>query len=164
MADRHQLSVTLPDDLADQVRAKVESGRFASESDVVIEALRTLEDRERCVEQWLRTEVVEAYDALAADPSRGLSLDEVRSSLAATHDRLAADARERLAVSSSLQRRKRSSTASTNISPAKLRWTSPPATSTPSWPESPAWSISRIAARRAATYDPACARSRSAAG
>jgi putative addiction module CopG family antidote len=94
MADSHQLSVTLPDDLADQIRAKVASGRFASESDVVIEALRTLEDREQTLEQWLRTEVVQAYDAMAADPSRGLSLDEVRASLAATHDRLAAAANE----------------------------------------------------------------------
>jgi putative addiction module CopG family antidote len=94
MADRHQLSVALPDDLADQVRARVSSGRYASESDVVIEALRTLEDREQTLEQWLRTEVVQAYDAMAADPSRGLSLDEVRASLAATHDRLAAAAKE----------------------------------------------------------------------
>lgn len=94
MADRHQLSVTLPDDLAAQVRARVASGQYASESDVVVEALRALEDREQTLEQWLRTEVVAAYDALAADPSRGLSLDEVRSSLAATHDRLAAAARE----------------------------------------------------------------------
>ena len=94
MADSHQLQVTLPDDLADQVRAKVASGQYASESDVVIEALRTLEDREQCVEQWLRTDVAAAYDALAADPSRGLSLDQVRASLAATHDRLAAAARE----------------------------------------------------------------------
>lgn len=94
MADRHQLIVTLPDDMADQVRARVASGQYASESDVVIEALRTLDDREQSLEHWLRTEVAAAYDAMKADPSRGLSLDEVRASLAATHDRLAAAARE----------------------------------------------------------------------
>jgi antitoxin ParD1/3/4 len=93
MADRHQLSITLPDDLADQVRAKVASGQYASESAVVIEALRTLRDCEQTVEQWLRTEVVAAYDAMAGDPSRGLSLDEVRASLAATHNRLEAAAK-----------------------------------------------------------------------
>lgn len=87
MADRHQLNVTLPDDLADQVRARVASGQYASESDVVIEALRTLDDREQSLEQWLRTEVAAAYDSMAADPSRGLSLDEVRARLAATHER-----------------------------------------------------------------------------
>ncbi|HYG49240.1 MAG TPA: type II toxin-antitoxin system ParD family antitoxin [Allosphingosinicella sp.] len=94
MADRHPLNITLPGDLADQLRARVESGQYASESDVVIEALRTLDDREQTLEQWLRTEVAAAYDAMAADPSRGLSLDEVRASLTATHDRLAAAARE----------------------------------------------------------------------
>ena len=94
MADRHQLSVTLPDDLAEQVRARVESGEYASESDVVAEALRTLEDREQTLEQWLRTEVAAAYDAIKADPSRGLSLEEVRASLTATHSRLEAAAKE----------------------------------------------------------------------
>lgn len=94
MADRHQLSVTLPDDLAAQVRARVASGEYASESDVVIEALRTLQDCEQSVEQWLRTEVVEAYDELEADPSRGVSLDEVRESLAATRSRIEAAAQK----------------------------------------------------------------------
>ena len=93
MADRHQLSVTLPDDLAEQVRAKVASGQYASESDVVSEALRTLQASEQSVEQWLRTEVVQAYDELEADPSSGASLDEVRESLAATRRRLEAAAR-----------------------------------------------------------------------
>jgi putative addiction module CopG family antidote len=86
MADSHQLSVTLPDDLANQVRARVASGKYASESDVVAEALRTLEDREHDVEHWLRTEAVAIYDRMKADPSRGRSLDEVRASLAALHE------------------------------------------------------------------------------
>lgn len=90
MADSHQLNVTLPDDLADQVRAKVASGQYASESDVVIEALRTLEDRDRDLEHWLRTEAGAIYDRMKADPSRGRSLDEVRASLAALHDRTVA--------------------------------------------------------------------------
>ena len=88
MADRHQLSVTLPDDLAKQVRARVASGRYASESDVVIDALRTLQDSEQSTEQWLRSEVVEAYDELEADPASGLSLAQVRETLAATRRRL----------------------------------------------------------------------------
>lgn len=94
MADRHQLIVTLPDDLADRVRAKVASGQYATESDVVIEALRTLQDSEQSVEQWLRAEVVQAYDELEADPASGVSLDEVRDSLAATRRRLEAAAKE----------------------------------------------------------------------
>lgn len=88
MADRHQLSVTLPDDVAEQVRARVASGLYASESDVVVEALRTLEEREQGLEHWLRTDVVEAYDELEADPASGASLDELRQSLAETRRRL----------------------------------------------------------------------------
>lgn len=88
MADRYRLSVTLPDDLAEQVRAKVASGQYASESDVVIEALRTLQETEQSVEQWLRTEVVQAYDELEADPASGVSLDELRDSVERTRRRL----------------------------------------------------------------------------
>lgn len=94
MADRHQLSVTLPDDLAAQVRAKVESGHYASESDVVIDALRALQDSHRSAEDWLRAEVVQAYDELDADPASGVTLDDVRASLAATRRRLEAAARD----------------------------------------------------------------------
>jgi antitoxin ParD1/3/4 len=94
MADRHQLSVTLPDDLAAQVRARVASGEYASESDVVAEALRTLDDRDQALEHWLRTEVVAAYDKMKADPSRGRSLEQVRASLAATRSRLEIAAKE----------------------------------------------------------------------
>lgn len=90
MADRHRLSVTLPDDLADQVRARVASGKYANESDVVAEALRTLEDREHDVEHWLRTEAVAIHDRMKADPSRGRLLDEVWASLAALHERTVA--------------------------------------------------------------------------
>lgn len=90
MADSHQIKVTLPDDLADQIPARVASGQYASESDVVAEALRTLEDRGYDVEHWLRTEAVAIYDRMKADPSRGRSLDEVRASLAALHERTVA--------------------------------------------------------------------------
>ncbi|HEX8063892.1 MAG TPA: hypothetical protein VF535_11830 [Allosphingosinicella sp.] len=40
--------------MADRVRAKVASGEYANESDVVIEALRALDDRDRDLEHWLR--------------------------------------------------------------------------------------------------------------
>ena len=90
MADRHQLSVTLPDDMADQVRARVASGEYANESEVIAEALRTLDDRDRDLEHWLRTEAVAIYDRMKADPSRGRSLEQVRASLAALHERTVA--------------------------------------------------------------------------
>ena len=90
MADRHQLSVTLPDDLADRVRARVASAEYANESDVIAEALRTLDDRDHDLEHWLRTDVVAAYDKMKADPSRGRSIEQVRASLATLHERTVA--------------------------------------------------------------------------
>jgi hypothetical protein len=36
-------------------------------------------------ERWLIEEIVPAYDAIKKDPSLGLSIDQVRASLAALH-------------------------------------------------------------------------------
>lgn len=41
----------------------------------------TLGARERALEDWLRQQAAPAYDAYRADPSRGLSLEEVRASI-----------------------------------------------------------------------------------
>ena len=90
MADRHQINVTLSDDLAERVRARVASGEYANESEVVAEALRTLDDRDRDLEHWLRTEAVAIHDRMKADPSRGRTLEQVRASLAALHERTVA--------------------------------------------------------------------------
>ena len=37
---------------------------------------------DKALETWLRTEAVAAYDELKADPSRGLSVEQVRQCLA----------------------------------------------------------------------------------
>jgi len=75
------MSITLPYDLADSVKAKVHSGQYASESEVVREGLRALMAQDRAVERWLLNHVVPAYDALIADPSRALTPDQVRAHL-----------------------------------------------------------------------------------
>ena len=38
--------------------------------------------RDKALETWLRTEAVAAYDELKADPSPGLSVEQVRQCLA----------------------------------------------------------------------------------
>lgn len=87
MRSTQQFSVTLPTEMAQMVRAKVSSGDYASESEVIRDGLRALQARDRAVENWLRQEVVPAYDAMKADPSRGRSAADVRASLAAEHER-----------------------------------------------------------------------------
>jgi len=76
-----QFSVTLPNEMADMVRAKVASGEYASESEVIRDGLRALQARDQALEKWLRTEVAAAYDEMKADPSKGLNSEEVLEAL-----------------------------------------------------------------------------------
>lgn len=85
MRTTQQFSITLPNEMAAQVRARVASGEYASESEVIRDGLRALQARDRAVEQWLRNEVVPAYGAYKQDPSRGIPLEDVRAGLAERH-------------------------------------------------------------------------------
>ena len=85
MRTTRQLSITLPNEMADALRQRVKSGAYASESEVVRDGLRTLFARDQVLETWLREEVVTAYDALVADPSAVVSADDVRERLSAKH-------------------------------------------------------------------------------
>jgi putative addiction module CopG family antidote len=76
-----QMSITLPVEMADSVRAKVASGDYASESEVIREGLRALEARDEAVERWLRTEVVVTYEEMKAHPERGIPAEEVRANI-----------------------------------------------------------------------------------
>jgi hypothetical protein len=49
--------------------------------------LRTLFARDQVLESWLREEVASAYDALVADPSAVVRVDDVRARLSAKHDK-----------------------------------------------------------------------------
>ena len=85
MRSTQQFSITLPNEMAADVRAKVASGEYASESEVIRDGLRALHARDKAVDHWLRNEAVPAYEALKADPSRGASLKDVRAELIARH-------------------------------------------------------------------------------
>lgn len=85
MRSTQQLSITLPNEMADLVRAKVAAGEYATESEVIRDGLRTLLARDRAVEDWLRETVAPAYDALKANPSRAVSAKHVRSALSKQH-------------------------------------------------------------------------------
>lgn len=80
-----QLSITLPNDMADIVKAKVRTGEYATESEVIRDGLRALLARDRAVESWLLQQVGPAWDALKADPSRAVTPEQVRARLAAEH-------------------------------------------------------------------------------
>ena len=92
MRTTQQFSITLPNEMADIVKAKVAAGEYATESEAIRDGLRVLMARDRAVENWLRQEVGPAYDALKADPARAVPVDKVRAALAAEHKQATAKA------------------------------------------------------------------------
>lgn len=82
MPTANALTVTLPAELADMVREKVEAGEYASESDVVSEGLNALRERDEAVEHWLKTRVAAAYDRALSEPRGTLTAAELRAVLA----------------------------------------------------------------------------------
>lgn len=77
---------SLAEEQAEYIDAKVEAGEFASASEVVRAGLRALRERDEAVERWLREEVAPVYDAMEADPSRGIPADEVFAEIQQLHE------------------------------------------------------------------------------
>jgi len=90
MRNTHPISITLPHDMAAMVKAKVSSGEYATESEVIRDGLRTLQARDAALEKWLHGEVAKSYDEFAADSSSGIRAEDVMARLRASY-------RERLA-------------------------------------------------------------------
>lgn len=80
MTARRQLSVTLPEDLAEMVERKVASGAYADEGEVIRDGLRALKEND-VVERWLRDEVAATFDAYKAGKIKTSSLETVRNRL-----------------------------------------------------------------------------------
>lgn len=85
MRSTRQMSITLPVEMAQMVKEKVAQGGYASESEVIREGLRALQERDAAVERWLRDQVGPAYDAVQADPSQLIDIDDVFAELRRRH-------------------------------------------------------------------------------
>jgi putative addiction module CopG family antidote len=83
MRTTQSLSITLPHDMAQMVKAKVASGEYASESEVIRDGLRSLAARDAAVEKWLREEVAPTYDAMMRDPSQLVDADTAWATITA---------------------------------------------------------------------------------
>jgi putative addiction module CopG family antidote len=66
----------LPSDLAQFVSDQVGSGKYSSQSEVVLDALRLMRDRERRAAE-LRGEIAPALERLERGQGRELDVDEV---------------------------------------------------------------------------------------
>lgn len=67
---------------------KVESGGYASGSEVVRESLRGFQEEDARVEQWLREEIVAVAERIEAGTEPLLTPEEVRRSLREEYRRL----------------------------------------------------------------------------
>lgn len=66
MRTTQSLSITLPHEMAQMVKAKVAAGEYATESEVIRDGLRALQARDAAMERWLNEEVVPVYDRVVA--------------------------------------------------------------------------------------------------
>jgi putative addiction module CopG family antidote len=82
-----RMEIELPEELAGWANGQVESGRFADASEAVASALTLMREHDQDaadpeVESWLRDHVVPRYRDWRASGEPGLTVDEVRESLA----------------------------------------------------------------------------------
>lgn len=82
MRTTRQMSITLPNDMADAIRERVEAGGYASESEVIRDGIRSLLARDAAIERWLREDVAAAAQTLDNDPGAARTITDVRARLA----------------------------------------------------------------------------------
>ena len=85
MTAAQKRTFSLPAEHISFIDAKVASGSYASGSKVIRAGLRALQERDAAGESWLRDEVGPVYDAMKANPGRGISAESVFAELRAHH-------------------------------------------------------------------------------
>ena len=79
------LTVMLRTDVVEIIRAKVSSGEYATESEFIeaaIVEMAIFSDQDPAgLERWIATEGVRRCEAMTADPSRGLTLEQAFANL-----------------------------------------------------------------------------------
>ena len=92
MSGTEKRTVSLGPENAAFIDAKVNSGGYASASEVVRAGLRALQERDEAVEQWLRDEVASTYDSVKSGKSKTMPVGDVFDELRAHHVSGKADA------------------------------------------------------------------------
>ena len=77
MRTTQQFSITLPHDMAEVVERKIQSGAYASVSEVMRDGVRALIERDAAIERWLREEVVPGHIEHLSDPSEARPAEDL---------------------------------------------------------------------------------------
>ncbi|ESQ86727.1 ribbon-helix-helix domain-containing protein [Asticcacaulis benevestitus] len=83
MRTTQQFSITLPNEMAAAVVDKINSGAYASVSEVMRDGMRALIERDAAVDKWLREKVIPGHEEYLADPSKGVPADQIMARLIA---------------------------------------------------------------------------------
>ncbi len=85
MSRTRAVTIELPEEMADMIAEKVRSGEYLSESDVVVDGLLSLvfEDgpHQTEIDRWIETDMVPMLEAIDADPSLLIPLEDARRQL-----------------------------------------------------------------------------------
>ncbi len=87
MSSMTKRTISLPQEHAAFIDAKVEAGDYASASEVVRAGLRALQERDAAIERWLRDEVVPTYERMKANPDSVISAKEMRERMRLLYER-----------------------------------------------------------------------------
>lgn len=85
MAATEKRTFSLPAEQAAFIDRMVESGAYATTSEVIRAGLRALQERDAAVERWLRDEVAPVYDELREHPDRVVTGDTLLQRLRDRH-------------------------------------------------------------------------------
>lgn len=86
MSATEKRTFSLPAEQAAFIDQLVQSGAYATSSEVIRAGLRALQERDAAVERWLREEVAPAYDAWKANPGGGISPEEMTERARKRHE------------------------------------------------------------------------------
>jgi putative addiction module CopG family antidote len=85
MRNTQPISITLPHEMAAMVKAKIASGEYASESEVIRDGLRALLARDAALEKWLHEEITQSYDEFQAQRATAIPAADLTPRLRASY-------------------------------------------------------------------------------